>query len=379
MKCGARFRKSVSKITDRAKRYRANTPECLPIGPRRCSRIRNGKLCGSKRNLVVGHKDGNESNSRRSNLEWECKSCNTYFGKRDAKMGRGERTRQYNPTRKQLINLIRVAAAQDDKQTLTRLYVENRISYEAFKQAVQEGRRMAGKNPGAVNLAQYTMAAMELARGAHDAAGKILHETPKAKRRSFARDIWATRRARGTDTPSTGFRTNPKRKRNYASAADLYEQFHGVPAKYETDTGLPVVDYDNNDELGQLGRLVSLTVVVDAKEKEGQQIRWNMRDAPDVAAEKSGKQIYFVGGDQNIDSLLGGLRTPGSARIINLGPCIQIEYFTKKHFDRMRPIVYFHHLGEDSGVQPDLLYDRKKKLLRFEGGEYTIKPEGIVN
>ena len=43
--------------------------------------------------------------------------------------------------RQQLINLIRVAAAQDDSATITRLYCENRISYEALKVAVAEGRK----------------------------------------------------------------------------------------------------------------------------------------------------------------------------------------------------------------------------------------------
>jgi hypothetical protein len=91
MKCGARNRKPVSAITDRAKRYRANTPECRPAGPKRC------ELCGSKRFLVVDHRDGNEANGSPANLRWLCRSCNTVEGSQMAMAGKGTRTRQYNP------------------------------------------------------------------------------------------------------------------------------------------------------------------------------------------------------------------------------------------------------------------------------------------
>lgn len=43
--------------------------------------------------------------------------------------------------RQQLLNLIRTAAAEDDGRTLTRLYIENRISWDAFNVAVNEGRK----------------------------------------------------------------------------------------------------------------------------------------------------------------------------------------------------------------------------------------------
>lgn len=78
-------------VTDRAKRYRAHQPACAPTGRKECA------LCSSTRFLTIDHKDGSESNGARSNLRWLCKSCNTRLGARDARQGRGKRTRQYNP------------------------------------------------------------------------------------------------------------------------------------------------------------------------------------------------------------------------------------------------------------------------------------------
>jgi hypothetical protein len=101
---------------------------------------------------VIDHKDGDESNGDPDNLRWLCKSCNTRLGLANARAGQGVRTRQYNPA-----------------------------------------------NPGARTLAQYTEAALQHTRGAHDAGGEIIHQTPKEKRQEFAAEIWRRRRARGTD------------------------------------------------------------------------------------------------------------------------------------------------------------------------------------
>jgi hypothetical protein len=130
-----RWRKTVDEITDRAKRYRAN--QVKPRGRKHCAYSHRENPC--KGPLGVNHRDGDESNGAQSNLNWACKRHNAQLAIYHKAMGKGVRTRQYNP--------------------------------------------------GASNLAQYVQAAVEHVRGAHDAGGKVLHETPKSKRRSFAREI----------------------------------------------------------------------------------------------------------------------------------------------------------------------------------------------
>ena len=141
--CGAHWRKPTHQISDRGKRYRAQAPECRPPGPAKCA------LCGSTRNVVIDHIDGDESNGSPQNLRWLCKPHNVSEAIRLARSGQGVKTRQYNP--------------------------------------------------GAYTLAEYAQAVVQHTRGAHDAGGKIIHETPKQKRQEFAAEIWRRRRAHGTD------------------------------------------------------------------------------------------------------------------------------------------------------------------------------------
>ncbi len=148
MACGI-HRKPADAISDRAHRYRAQ--RCAPPGPKQCAE------CGSKRFVVIDHQDGEERNGRRSNLRWLCKSCNTRLGAEMARTGKGRRTMQYNPG------------------------------------------SGPGAESGAKSLAQYATAAAMHTRGAHDAGGKIIHDTPPAKRSRYARQIAAIKRQRGTD------------------------------------------------------------------------------------------------------------------------------------------------------------------------------------
>jgi hypothetical protein len=134
-----------TKVTDRAQRYRANQKSCRPAGVKKC------KLCGSRSDVMTDHIDGREENNRKSNLRWLCRSCNNTLGAEMAKAGQGRRTVQYNPAHK-----------------------------------------------GARTLGEYMQAVLEHTRGAHDAAGKIIHDTPKSRRREFASEIWARRESHGT-------------------------------------------------------------------------------------------------------------------------------------------------------------------------------------
>jgi len=130
-----------AKVSDRAQRYRANQRGVKPKG-KECA------YCGSKRNLLVNHKDGNESNTRPGNLNVACKSCNTRLGFEHKRQGKGRRTNQMNPP--------------------------------------------------VPTFTQYARAVAIHTRNTHDEGGKIIHATPKRLRKEYAELIADLKRQRGT-------------------------------------------------------------------------------------------------------------------------------------------------------------------------------------
>jgi hypothetical protein len=84
-------RKPVSKITDRAKRYRANAKDVRPPAPKQCG------FCGRRRNVGVHHIYGDEADGAPDNLMWACKRCNAAIAALMKRLGLGKRVKQYNP------------------------------------------------------------------------------------------------------------------------------------------------------------------------------------------------------------------------------------------------------------------------------------------
>ena len=380
--------KPVTEITDRAKRLRANKVHKLR---KRCEE------CGSKRNLGVGHRDGDESNNRPSNLFTQCKACNGKQAARDKKAGRGVRTRQYNP--------------------------------------------------GAINLAQYVQAAMDHVRGSHDAAGRVLHETPKNVRREFAKEIWWRRGYRGNppedimpefwagklrDSHGRIVRSETQAKaillselralgkigprKNPSEADTLYKKFHGRGPDRIYEMQVAGIDpYGGHPELTSLGPLIRFIVgegmvlggqfgdeVQEAEwvreisfvpsvarwhewlertDPPPQEAKARLREwkVPDLAATPNAKQLYILGRQKYSDADLVALGADPSQDWIDLGDCFLIEYFTQKRFDRFEPINYWHHFGEKNGVVPRLILDRVHGILSLTGGAYEVKAAGITN
>jgi hypothetical protein len=76
----------------------------------------------------------------------------------------------------------------DDPNDIAGMSVEEYAEHKHLK---------LSNNPGAETLGQYVRAAVEHQRGAHDAGGLVIHETPKEERQAFAKEIWRRRRRSG--------------------------------------------------------------------------------------------------------------------------------------------------------------------------------------
>lgn len=138
----------AAEITDRAKRYRANSRENRPLAPKRCG------FCGSRKNVGVHHLSGDESDGSPANLFWACKSCNGKVGHLMRRAGLGKLTNQYNPGR----------ASGSKRQIL-----------DAYGAAIKV---MRGVWPGDVAKAVST-----------------IRSTPRELRSEYTSRTWSTRRA----------------------------------------------------------------------------------------------------------------------------------------------------------------------------------------
>lgn len=162
--------------------------------------------------------------------------------------------------------------------------------------------------------------------------------------------------------------------RENPSAAALREAFTGKDADSFTvhrETHMPAGDY------AQLGKLLALYV----KPYSGGQVQMIKPHDVLLVADESARQLWFVGGDQDITAALGvfGARQRG-AGLFELGEARRIDYRQRKeHVAHPEQDSWRHEFGEESGVRPVVLFDAANKRLLLEGGEYVVRAEGIVN
>jgi hypothetical protein len=165
------------------------------------------------------------------------------------------------------------------------------------------------------------------------------------------------------------------RKHNPASgAAAKYEEFHGVPSEQETVI-TEEVHYHGN--LAGLGDLVEIVI----KTPSGYKAVLDFdKSGTLLCSSEDGKQLYLRGGDQSID--LDAIHMSSDEWLRDsmvLGLILKMTYRTAKKFDGLKVLDYEHKLGEESGVRPELIYDVLNNQLSVAGGQYDVRPEGVVN
>jgi hypothetical protein len=185
--------------------------------------------------------------------------------------------------------------------------------------------------------------------------------------------------------------TNPKRgKRNPENDAEkMYELFHGKPADN-------VVDYETPEHthfvlwcVGDLACLRVTTIYGEKKELGVAPIPPGDK-YPDpsalpitqrivVAANEDGTQLFFVSGDQSLDLKSLGMTKADERDNMLIGVLTAIVYQTRKGFDEFELTNYTHKLGEETGMQPVLIYHPRSETMEVSGGQYRLKAPGIIN
>lgn len=226
-------------------------------------------------------------------------------------------------------------------------------------------------------------------KGEYRQAKKVARMSPRrfAKRAGFKREGILRRTARRTKARIAGaahgavdrLLGNPQRNQDgeLAAAKKLHAKFHGAPSRR---TLTPPANGEPREDLAGLGHVSKLIVAAVELHGAKVEISFTSGEAPLLASDPKGTQLYLVGGNQKLDDALPAF---GCKRIPNafyeLGRLVQIEYRTRKDFDNFQPVTYFHAFGEDTGEQPALLYDSQRQKLWIAGGAYKVKREGIVN
>ena len=96
-------------------------------------------------------------------------------------------------------------------------------------------------------------------------------------------------------------------------------------------------------------------------------------DGVKLASAPNGKQLYLIGGTQNLSSQLKLWEGIDPEKdFIDLGDCGFVVYLARKIHGDFRPIEWCHEFGEHKSTLPRLMYDKLKQRIFFVGGEYFI-------
>jgi hypothetical protein len=181
----AKNKPAKKKVSDRAKRYRANN--AVSGAEQVCA------YCGAAGAGDVEHIDGDENNNAPYNLVRACRSCNVKKGRAFAAAGVGVRTVQMNPAGG-------ITSAPAYRRVVGALLGSGGMSLRAAIRAMQatpsKVRQRFARNPGAKTMAQY-VAAGQLAHDTGDAAAKkLVDDTPMSRKKRFSKQVWDIRRQR---------------------------------------------------------------------------------------------------------------------------------------------------------------------------------------
>jgi hypothetical protein len=166
-------------------------------------------------------------------------------------------------------------------------------------------------------------------------------------------------------------RTNPRRRRHdrknpgdMQEAVKLFQSFHGRNPKEIVDRHVSAAVRLEYTTLGDLEYLRCITPL-------GKTVEFNFEgDGVKLASSPDGKQLYCIGGNQDLRSCLDDASLEKD--FIDLGECTEVQYLARKIHGKFQPVSYYHEFGEDTGERPQLMWDKLKKQVFFIGGNYFI-------
>jgi hypothetical protein len=156
-------------------------------------------------------------------------------------------------------------------------------------------------------------------------------------------------------------------------ATQLYEKFHGTSP--EEIVRVQESDCQRKVYTG-LGTLTE--IVIDAVAGEVK-ITFPAEDGVQLASAPGGRQLYLIGGNQNIDAQIDRFGTDTTKDFVELGAAVKITYRTRKSIDNFDLVDYWHKAGEETNEPPYAFYDHLRKRIFLVGGRYRVEAPGIIN
>lgn len=183
-------------------------------------------------------------------------------------------------------------------------------------------------------------------------------------------------RGRQKHSNGAGRVSSLRRRRNPSEmkqAVSLFETFHGREAEEileKQESATMRLEYTT---LGDLSYLI-------VQPPSGRPVQINFEgDGVKLASAPNGRQLYAIGGNQNLSSLLDKFTDDPEKDFIDLGDGLEVQYEARKVHNNFAPTDWYHKFGEKNGALPRLMYDKLKKRIFFIGGEYFIDTTDAVS
>jgi hypothetical protein len=186
-----------------------------------------------------------------------------------------------------------------------------------------------------------------------------------------------TKAARDRAAKIRGARLKGRNPNETQQAVRLFQKFHGKDPNGIAEAQRSAVI---REDYTTVGKLIALCFDDFGWPEKKITNEWDKlpaitfeNDNVKLASSPNGKQLYFIGGRQNLDVCLADFDGVDPEKdFIDLGEAFVIVYEARKAHNKFEPTDWVHPFGGKKKERPRVMYDKLKKEMFLVGGEYFI-------
>lgn len=181
-------------------------------------------------------------------------------------------------------------------------------------------------------------------------------------------DLRKLREVRRKALSKNARRRNQEDQGDLKQAVHLFQTFHGKDPQQVLEKQETAAMRLNYTTLGNLDYLL-------IERDDGKQVKIDFEgDGVKLASAPEGRQLYCIGGNQNLERVLDQFKTDDSKDFIDLGECVEVQYEARKAHNNFE-LTGWHH--KFTRPRPQIMYNAIQRRIFFVGGNYFI--EGNVD